>query len=159
MMLAEERSASRPPEARFETPRRRRRRSIRLDGMLGLGLLAVLILGCLLLYVDQRVQLMSLGYELQGIERRLIEERREQDFLRLQIAQAADPGLIAARAVEDLGMVRPTQRQFVVVEPTGEATAPNATVADAQTGGGEGLFHAAVEWVTRYWPRIQGSAR
>lgn len=121
------------------------------------GLFAAFLMGILLLYVEQRVQLMTLEYRLQEIERQIVEARREQAYLQLQISQATAPSLIATRAENDLGMVRPTKRAYLMVEPAAVESETPTAVAEASPEPG-GLLDAAIEWVTRYWPRVQGSA-
>lgn|SRR5690625_2661499 len=138
------------PASSEDMPRRRQRR--KLNGMVWISLTAFVILSLGLTYVGQRVHVMNLGYELAALEQRLEEAAREQEFLMLSMAQARSLDRVEQLAIAELGMKRPNDRQYVVLErePT-ELT----TFLAQDNEESRGILNAAIAWVTRHWPRVQ----
>lgn len=120
--------------------------------MLLISLIAFVVLCLGLAYVWQRVHVMNLGYELAALERRLDEALREQEFLMLGIAQARSLDRVEYLATTALGMVRPSEHQYVVLERDSE-DATTSLASDVEEP--RGILNAAIAWVTRHWPRVQ----
>lgn len=122
------------------------------NGMLLISLTAFVVLCLGLAYVGQRVHVMNLGYELAALEKQLEEALREQEFLLLGIAQARSLDRVEHLATTVLGMVRPSEHQYVVVERNPE---PSLTSVASENEEPRGILNAAIAWVTRHWPRVQ----
>ncbi len=80
---------------------------------------AFAVLGLLLLYVWERVDLVRLGYSVQQLEAKHRVLEREHDELKVRASTLTAPERIARVATERLGMVRPEQGQVVLVKLDG----------------------------------------
>ena len=79
-------------------------------------LLAVLgIIGMLLLFVWERVDIVRVGYRIEQLKVQKIELQREQDGLRVKASALTAPDRIARAAAEKLGMIPPQPGQVVMV--------------------------------------------
>jgi len=79
-------------------------------------LLAVLgIIGVLLLFVWERVDIVRVGYRIEQLKTQKISLQREQDELRVKVSALTAPDRIAKTATEKLGMIPPQSGQVVMV--------------------------------------------
>lgn len=79
-------------------------------------LLAVLgIIGVLLLFVWERVDIVRVGYRIEQLKTQKISLQREQDELRVKVSALTAPDRIAKAATEKLGMFPPQSGQVVMV--------------------------------------------
>ncbi len=79
-------------------------------------LLAVLgIIGVLLLFVWERVDIVRVGYRIEQLKTQKISLQREQDELRVKVSALTAPDRIAKAATEKLGMIPPQSGQVVMV--------------------------------------------
>jgi cell division protein FtsL len=106
-----------------------RREKLRLGrGPLAVWILATLVLlGSLLLYVTQGIQVIRMGYEIDRLQNRFREVKAERERLEVELASLQDLATVQREAVERLGMVFPDAGQVVVVR--GSAGAPFARAA------------------------------
>ena len=96
--------------------------------MLAAYVLATLVLlGTLLLYVTQGIQVIRMGYEIDRIQKHLREVKAERERLEVELASFQDLATVQREAVERLGMVFPATGQVVVVRAG--AGAPAAAAA------------------------------
>lgn len=120
-------------KARSTTPARGRRRA---NLFVVLPLVGLLLLGSGLGFVAQRVQLMSLTYELDAAQQQLVRIRQEHARLLVAQATAASLDKLESTARTRLGMVEPGGVTTVVLEqdtaPAAVAShgAPGSTLAD-----------------------------
>jgi cell division protein FtsL len=103
-----------------------RREKVRLGrGPLAAWILATLVLlGSLLLYVTQGIQVIRMGYEIDRLQNRFREVKAERERLEVELASLQDLATVQREAVDRLGMVFPDAGQVVVVR--GSAGAPSA---------------------------------
>jgi len=92
------------------------------------------LLGSLLLYVTQGIQVIRMGYEIDRIQNRLREVKVERERLEVELASLQDLATVQRVAVERLGMVFPEAGQVVVVRasvgaPVALAASPALTAA------------------------------
>jgi cell division protein FtsL len=94
-----------------------RRERLRLGrGPLVVWILATLVLlGSLLLYVTQGIQVIRMGYEIDRHQNRFREVKAERERLEVELASLQDLATVQREAVERLGMVFPDPGQVVVV--------------------------------------------
>lgn len=79
-------------------------------------LLAALgVIGMLLLFVWERVDIVRVGYRVEQLKIQRIALQREQDELRVKVSALTAPDRIARAATEKLGMVPPQPGQVVMV--------------------------------------------
>lgn len=79
-------------------------------------LLAALgVIGMLLLFVWERVDIVRVGYRIEQLKTQKIALQREQDELRVKVSALTAPDRIARAATEKLGMVPPQPGQVVMV--------------------------------------------
>jgi cell division protein FtsL len=90
--------------------------------------LAALIVAGLMVYVGGKVQIMRLGYEIDGLETQKRELERANRALQIEASSLSSPSRIEEIAVKRLGMVRPSKENIVVVRrrPAPGATPPGA---------------------------------
>jgi len=82
-------------------------------------LLAALgIIGMLLLFVWERVDIVRVGYRIEQLKTQKISLQREQDELRVKVSALTAPDRIAKAATEKLGMIPPQSGQVVMVSAT-----------------------------------------
>jgi cell division protein FtsL len=87
-------------------------------------LLAVLgIIGMLLLFVWERVDIVRVGYRIEQLKSQKISLRREQDELRVKVSALTAPDRIAKAATEKLGMIPPQSGQVVMVSAVDPSSA------------------------------------
>jgi cell division protein FtsL len=113
---------------------RRERSRISWGEMLVWALAASVLLGSLLLYVTQGIQVIRMGYEIDRVQNRLREVKVERERLEVELASLQDLATVQREAVERLGMVFPEAGQVVVVRasagaPVALATSPALTAA------------------------------
>jgi cell division protein FtsL len=85
------------------------------------------LLGSLLLYVTQGIQVIRMGYEIDRVQKRFLEVKAERERLQVELASLQDLATVQREAVERLGMVFPSPEQVVVVRSS--AGQPVARVA------------------------------
>jgi cell division protein FtsL len=78
-------------------------------------LAALAVIGLLLLYVAERVDIVRVGYETERLKAQKIILQREHDELRVKVSTLTAPDRIARAANERLGMIPPQQGQVVLV--------------------------------------------
>jgi cell division protein FtsL len=104
-------------------------------------LLAVLgIIGMLLLFVWERVDIVRVGYRVEQLKTQKISLQREQDELRVKVSALTAPDRIAKAATEKLGMIPPQSGQVVMV-----------SAADSSPTMGERSPEVHVAKSERYW--------
>lgn len=84
------------------------------------------LLGSLLLYVTQGLQVIRMGYEIDRMQNRFRAVKVERERLEVELASLQDLATVQRQAVEQLGMVFPEAGQVVVVRAN-----PGAPVARA----------------------------
>jgi cell division protein FtsL len=88
-------------------------------------LLAALgVIGMLLLFVWERVDIVRVGYRIEQLKTQKIALQREQDELRVKVSALTAPDRIARAATEKLGMVPPQPGQVVMVSAVDSAPVP-----------------------------------
>lgn len=80
------------------------------------------LLGSLLLYVRQGIQVIRMGYEIDRVQSRYREVKVEWERLEVELASLQDLRTVQREAVERLGMVMPAAGQVVVVRASAGAT-------------------------------------
>lgn len=98
------------------------------------------IIGMLLLFVWERVDIVRVGYRIEQLKTQKIALQREQDELRVKVSALTAPDRIAKAATEKLGMIPPQPGQVVMVR----ATDPGPAVGDRSPE-----FHVAKS--ERFW--------
>lgn len=87
-------------------------------------LLAILgIIGMLLLFVWERVDIVRVGYKIEQLKAQKVALQREQDELRVKASALTAPDRIARAAAEKLGMMPPQPGQVVMVSASDRAPA------------------------------------
>jgi len=87
-------------------------------------LLAILgIIGMLLLFVWERVDIVRVGYKIEQLKTQKVALQREQDELRVKASALTAPDRIARAATEKLGMMPPQPGQVVLVSASEPAPA------------------------------------
>ena len=109
-----------------------RREQTRLGrGPLTVWILATLVLlGSLLLYVTQGIQVIRMGYEIDRLQNRFREVKAERERLEVELASLQDLATVQREAVERLGMVFPAPEQVVVVR-SGAGAPPGRAASEA----------------------------
>lgn len=79
------------------------------------------LLGSLLLYVTQGIQVIRMGYEIDRVQNRFREVKAERERLEVELASLQDLATVQREAVERLGMVFPDAGQVVVVHASAGA--------------------------------------
>jgi len=97
-------------------------------------LAALVLLGSLLLYVTQGIQVIRMGYEIDRTQNRFHEVKVERERLEVELASLQDLATVQREAVGRLGMVLPEAGQVVVVRasagaPVALAASPALTTA------------------------------
>jgi cell division protein FtsL len=77
------------------------------------------IIGMLLLFVWERVDIVRVGYRIEQLKALKVALRREQDELRVKVSAVTAPDRLAKAATEKLGMIPPQPGQVIVVSVTG----------------------------------------
>jgi cell division protein FtsL len=113
---------------------RRERSRISRGEMIVWVLATSVLLGCLLLYVTQGIQVIRMGYEIDRIQNRFREVKAERERLEVELASLQDLATVQREAVERMGMVFPEAGQVVVVRvgagaPVAQAAALVLTTA------------------------------
>ena len=75
----------------------------------------LVLLGSLLLYVTQGIQVIRMGYEIDRLQNRYREVKAERQRLEVELASVQELATVQREAVERLGMVLPEPGQVVVV--------------------------------------------
>ena len=113
---------------------RRERSRLSRGAMIVWVLATSVLLGSLLLYVTQGIQVIRMGYEIDRIQNRFREVKVERERLEVELASLQDLATVQREAVERLGMVFPEAGQVVVVRasagaPVAQAASPALTAA------------------------------
>jgi cell division protein FtsL len=111
---------------------RRERPRLGRGTLLAWGAATLLLLGCLLLYVTQGIQVIRMGYEIDRQQNRLRVVKAERERLEVELASLQELATVQRQAVERLGMVFPQAGQVVVVRASG-ASRPTAAAAPPAT--------------------------
>ena len=106
---------------------RRERSRLSRGAMVVWALATSVLLGSLLLYVTQGIQVIRMGYEIDRVQNRFREVKVERERLEVELASLQDLATVQREAVERLGMVFPDAGQVVVVRAS--AGAPVAQAA------------------------------
>jgi cell division protein FtsL len=101
----------------------------------GLGLI-----GLLLLFVWERVDIVRVGYHIERLKAQKILLQREQDELRVKVSALTAPDRLARIATEKLGMVSPQPGQVIVVRAGDAAPSQGEPPPEVRMAKGE-----------RYW--------
>jgi len=88
-------------------------------------LFALVIIGCLLLYVGWKVQIVKLGYQIEALEREKHELERSNRSLLIEASSLSSPARIEEIAIKRLGMVRPPKENIVIVKRKKETSNSN----------------------------------
>ena len=78
-------------------------------------LLAIALMGLLLLYVWERVEVVRVGYQIERLKTQRTALQRERDELQVKVSALTSPERVARVAKEKLGMTPPQQGQVVLV--------------------------------------------
>ena len=78
--------------------------------------LIVFLFTLMLVYLIQHNYVMRINYEKQAYKKQLTELRRENELLAIEASKQSSLAQIDAAAVSDLGMVKPKELKFIVVE-------------------------------------------
>jgi cell division protein FtsL len=97
------------------------------------ALATTVLLGCLLLYVTQGIQVIRMGYEIDRTQNRFHEVKVERERLEVELASLQDLATVQRAAVERLGMVFPEPGQVVVVRAVGGAPIARAALTPLTT--------------------------
>jgi cell division protein FtsL len=84
--------------------------------MLAIGLCASVCLLVSVGLVAQKAKLMSLGYELSGLQAELQSLEKERAQLQLALVTARSPRQIEQKAIAQLGMVKPGNVEYLFLE-------------------------------------------
>jgi cell division protein FtsL len=98
------------------------------------GFWPLVLLGSLLLYVTQGIQVIGMGYEIDRLQNNFRAVKAERERLEVELASLQELATVQREAVERLGMVFPEAGQVVVVRetagaPVAQAAAPTLTAA------------------------------
>ncbi len=85
-------------------------------------LAAVGVIGVLLLFVWERVDIVRVGYQIEQLKARKVVLQREQDELRVKVSALTAPDRLARAAADKLGMVPPQPGQVVLVNVAAPAS-------------------------------------
>jgi cell division protein FtsL len=107
---------------------------MRMKPMVGL-----LVLGMVLLYVWERVDVVRVGYQIEQLKTKRVALQRERDELRLKVSALTAPDRLARVATEQVGLMPPQPGQVVLVrvEPTPSGR-PAPTQPEMQLAKSEG---------------------
>jgi cell division protein FtsB len=94
--------------------------------------LACLIVSMLLFSAWQHSEVVLSGYRLEELRARVAEEESRNRKLRLDLEVAKRPQAIEERAISTLHMVRPTEKDTIVIERVQSATPSKSIVAKAR---------------------------
>ncbi|HEY5997921.1 MAG TPA: hypothetical protein VI078_01275 [bacterium] len=83
----------------------------------------LLLLGSLLLYVTQGLQVIRLGYDIDRLQNRYREVRAEQGRLAVELASLQELATVQREAIERHGMVFPAAAQVIVVRGGAQSSA------------------------------------
>ena len=78
-------------------------------------LLAMALMGLLLLYVWERVEVVRVGYQIERLKTQRTALQRERDELQVKVSTLTSPERVAHVAKEKLGMLPPQPGQVVLV--------------------------------------------
>lgn len=104
-------------------------------------LAALAIIGLLLLFVWERVDIVRVGYRIEQLKAQKVVLQREQDELRVKVSAVTAPDRLAKAATEKLGMSPPQPGQVILVN------APE--ISPAATGRLPEVRVAKTEWAWR----------
>jgi len=113
---------------------RRERSRLSRSAMIVWGVATSVLLGSLLLYVTQGIQVIRMGYDIDRVQNRFREVKVERERLEVELASLQDLATVQREAVEHLGMVFPETGQVVVVRagagmPVARQMSPTLTTA------------------------------
>ncbi len=94
---------------------RRERSRLSRRAMVVWALATSFLLGSLLLYVTQGIQVIRMGYEIDRVQNRFREVKAERERLEVELASIQDLATVQREAVGRMGMVFPDAGQVVVV--------------------------------------------
>lgn len=96
-----------------------RLRKARLIRKAGTFLLVLFLSAFALVYVWQRVQVIRLGYEIEGLKRQKEDLVKTNRGLQIEAATLTSPDRIETIAARDMGMKTPAENQIVMVRRVG----------------------------------------
>lgn len=82
-------------------------------------LIILLIIAALILYVGGKVNIVRLGYQIEGLEREKKELERANRSLRIEASSLSSPARIEEIATKRMGMIRPAKENIVTVKRKG----------------------------------------
>ncbi len=82
-------------------------------------ILGALIIAGVILYVGEKVKIVSLGYRIEALQREKQGLERSNGSLRIEAASLSSAGRIEEIAIKRLGMIRPAKENVVVVRKKG----------------------------------------
>jgi cell division protein FtsL len=88
----------------------------RRTGSLRWAVLGVCIVALLMLYVGGKVQIVRLGYRIDELDAQRRDLERANRALQIEASSLSSPARIEEIAVKQLGMVRPSKENVVVVK-------------------------------------------
>lgn len=94
------------------------------SGNLRKVVIAGLVVAGLMVYVGGKVQIMRLGYQIEGLEKEKRDLERSNRALQIEASSLESPGRIEEIAIKRFGMVRPPKENIVVVKRRSAAPAP-----------------------------------
>ncbi len=95
-------------------------------------LIALLVLAGVMLYVAGKVQIIRLGYQIDGLEQQKRDLERMNRSLQIEASSLSASGRIEQIAIKKLGMVRPSKENIVVVRRRPKAAGGGAGRAPAR---------------------------
>ena len=98
------------------------------------------IIGLLLLFVWERVDIVRVGYRIEQLKTQKVALQREQDELRVKVSALMAPERIARAATEKLGMFPPQPGQVVMVSTTDPVPAAGAHSAEVRVARNDWLW-------------------
>lgn len=84
--------------------------------LIGRVLLAAVIMGGVLVYVWERVEIVRVGYQIERLKAKRVVLQREHDELQVKLSALSAPERLARVANERLGLVPPRHGQVVMVK-------------------------------------------
>jgi cell division protein FtsL len=105
-----------------EVDRQQKREFVR---MLGGAALAVAVL---IFVVAPKTKYLSLGYRVEDLRDEVAQEREQQRLLRLELATETRPQAVQERAMSELKMVEPTEKDIVVIERVPASAKPSSAI-------------------------------
>lgn len=148
-------AAQRPgsDSSRHSKPRRRRRRR-RVPDSLFVCVLAAMVVSVALLYLGQQLYIMQLNVNISRMEAAYADIRSENQQLALSLKRAQSLTAVEEAARGRLGMVDPTEANFLVLAPDDQIMPGSGRwIADADEDAAQpAVVRAVSDWLGRWLP-------